>query len=67
MVSAEDREIGESSATWVLIANNPEYLQSSGVERSGVRWAVVRTTGGPTEITWTDDFASLWPVLKRSK
>jgi hypothetical protein len=65
LVSAEDREIGESSATWVLITANPDFLQSSGVEQGGVRWVHVR--GGPTVITWTDDFASLWPVLKRSK
>jgi len=62
LVSAEDPQIGESSATWVLLTANPGFLQRSGVEQGGVRW--VRVRGGPSVITWTDDFASLWQVLK---
>ncbi|HEV2688386.1 MAG TPA: hypothetical protein VGV35_07520, partial [Bryobacteraceae bacterium] len=63
LVSAEDQAIGESSATWVLLTGNPDSMKRSGVQQSGVRWVLVR--GGPTVITWTDDFASLWPVLKK--
>ncbi len=62
LVSAEDPQIGESSATWILLTANPDFLHRSGVEQGGVKW--VRVRGGPSVITWTDDFASLWQVLK---
>jgi hypothetical protein len=64
LVSGEDVENAESSATWVLVTPSVGSIRSAAVaEQSGVRW--VHVTGGPTVITWTDDFASLWPVLKR--
>lgn len=64
LVSADDPENAESSATWVLLTPNPGSMKSTEIaEQRAVRW--VHVTGGPTVITWTDDFASLWPVLKR--
>lgn len=49
ILSSDDRETGEDSATWVIIA-------ARGAGRTGERAHSV--------LEWTDDFASLWHVLK---
>jgi hypothetical protein len=61
LVSGQDLQTGESDASWVLMTANSDFLRRSGIENGAVRWV-----GGkrPTPITWTDDFASLWHVLK---
>jgi hypothetical protein len=59
LVSRKDEETGESSAEWVLVTSNAEFLERSGLGRAGVQW----TGKAPVPITWTDDFASLWHVL----
>jgi hypothetical protein len=52
IISKDDPQTGESSSHWVLISERPGLIeQSSG-------WS------GRPPITWTDDFASLWHVLK---
>ncbi len=57
--SGEEVDTGESSATWVLVTNNAEFLLQPGMAQE-VSWT--GKDGRP--ITWTDDFASLWHVLK---
>jgi hypothetical protein len=47
MLSSDDRETGEDSASWVLIGGNTPASHVSARTRE-----------------WTDDFASLWHVLK---
>ena len=44
---------GESSSRWVLLTANPDFLASNHSEWSS-----------RAPILWTDDFASLWHVLK---
>jgi len=52
IVSKDDPETGESSSTWVLISERPGLWQKSSA------WS------NRAPIIWTDDFASLWQVLK---
>jgi hypothetical protein len=54
-VSGEDEHTGESSATWVLMTANTGFLEH--LEDQATAW-----TRPP--LTWTDDFASLWHVLR---
>jgi hypothetical protein len=50
---------GEYRATWVLVSANAEF-----VARPGVRAASGRIPSDPGLRVWTDDYSSLWPVLK---
>jgi hypothetical protein len=61
LVSGQDLQTGESDASWVLMTANVDFLRQSGIENGAVHWV-----GGkrPAPIIWTDDFASLWHVLK---
>jgi hypothetical protein len=54
-VSGEDERTGESSATWVLMTANTSFLER--MEGKTTAW-----TRPP--LIWTDDFASLWHVLR---
>ncbi|HEV3196786.1 MAG TPA: fused MFS/spermidine synthase [Bryobacteraceae bacterium] len=58
-VSPANPETGESSASWMLITSNADFLAKSGLGRAGVQW----TGKARVPIIWTDDFASLWHVL----
>ena len=58
LVSGDDHSTGESSSHWVLITGNVEFLEHSGLGRANSPW----TNRSP--LLWTDDFASLWHVLK---
>jgi hypothetical protein len=60
LVSMDNVATGESSAEWVLITGNADFVQRPEVASSVVRWAGKQRPA----ITWTDDFASLWHVLK---
>ncbi len=57
--SGDNMETGESSATWVLITSNTDFFLQPGMAQE-VEWL----GKGRSPITWTDDFASLWQVLK---
>lgn len=57
--SGDNPETGESSATWVLITDNSEFLRHPGMAP-----VLVWTRKPRAPILWTDDFASLWHVLK---
>ena len=58
LVSGDNPATGESSSHWVVITNNAGFLERSGIAHEGAPW----TNRAP--LLWTDDFASLWQVLK---
>jgi hypothetical protein len=58
-MSGDEIDTGESGATWVLVTNNADFLLRPGMAQE-VQWT--GKDGRP--VTWTDDFASLWHVLK---
>jgi spermidine synthase len=58
IVSTDDAGTGESSSRWVLLTPNQDFLERSGLARHPSDWS------SHAPITWTDDFASLWHVLK---
>ena len=51
----------ESNSRWVLLAADRETFAKAKIRDSMVGWST--NTIAPS-ITWTDDFASLWPILK---
>ncbi|HEX5230146.1 MAG TPA: fused MFS/spermidine synthase [Bryobacteraceae bacterium] len=57
IISADDAATGESSSRWVLLSADSDFFDRSGLSREASVW-----TPRPP-ILWTDDFASLWPVL----
>ncbi len=59
-VSGDYAETGESSATWVLMTANTGFLKQPGIANEASRW----TTPQRPPLIWTDDFASLWHVLR---
>ena len=55
-----DGNTGESNSRWVVLAERAETL-----EKYRIHETLVGLTGAPrSNITWTDDFASLWHVLR---
>jgi hypothetical protein len=60
VIALEDREAGESNSRWVLMTEKPETFQGSKIRDTIIGWS---RPGQPT-ITWTDDFASLWQILR---
>ena len=48
-----------SACTWILVARSPEFFEIDEMEGYVTDWE-----DGQIEIEWTDDFGSLWPVLK---
>jgi hypothetical protein len=58
-VNSEDvPKTGESSSRWVLLTSNNDFLERAGLEHHLSGWS------SRAPIGWTDDFASLWHVLK---
>ena len=57
--SEDNAATGESSSTWVLMTSNSDFFLQPGMSQE-VRWI----GKGREPVTWTDDFASLWHVLK---
>ena len=55
-----DSNIGESNSRWVLLAEKAETLEKYHIRET------LLSLRGPRRsiITWTDDFASLWHVLR---
>jgi hypothetical protein len=60
LVSMDYAATGESSANWVLITDNADFIKRPEIAGTVVHWAGKQRL----PITWTDDFASLWHVLK---
>ncbi len=58
IISGDNPETGESSSRWVLITSNQDFLERAGLAHQLSGWS------RRAPITWTDDFASLWHVLK---
>jgi spermidine synthase len=58
IVSGDDPKTGESSSHWVLLTSNQDFLERVRLTYHPSGW----TSRAP--IVWTDDFASLWHVLK---
>jgi len=57
-ISGDDPQTGESSSRWVLLTANSDFLDRTGMARQLSGW------GPRAPIIWTDDFASLWHVLR---
>ncbi len=55
-----DEDKGESSSRWVLLTEKRETFTHSKIRDTILGWS---TSKDPV-ITWTDDCASLWPVLR---
>ena len=55
-----DEDKGESSSRWVLLTEKREAFARSKIRDTILGWS---TSKDPV-ITWTDDFASLWPILR---
>jgi hypothetical protein len=56
--SRDDPQTGESSSRWVVLTANQNFLERAGLAHHASEWS------GRAPIIWTDDFASLWHVLK---
>ena len=57
-ISGDDDQTGEASSRWVLLTSNADWLERTGFGRQLSGWSP------RPPILWTDDFASLWPVVK---
>jgi hypothetical protein len=57
-ISGDDDQTGESSSRWVLLTANTDFLERTGLGHQLSGWSP------SAPIRWTDDFASLWQVLK---
>jgi hypothetical protein len=55
-----DEHEGESNSRWVLLTQNRETFTHSKIRDTLVGWS----TAKDPVIVWTDDFASLWPILR---
>jgi hypothetical protein len=60
VISAQDPALGEDSSRWVLITDNAEFLAKPAVAENLMGWSLPPRA----PVLWTDDFASLWHVLK---
>jgi hypothetical protein len=58
IISGDDTETGESSSRWVLLTSNQDFLERAGLAHQLSGWSK------RAPILWTDDFASLWHVMK---
>lgn len=56
----DDNTNGESGSRWVLLTQNSETFSKARIRDTMIGWS---TSRDPV-ITWTDDFASLWPILR---
>jgi len=57
--SADNEDVGEDKADWVLVTSNQDFLARSEVQ--GVGTKILRLPGLRL---WTDDYSSLLPVLR---
>ena len=58
--SPEQPRRGVSVSTWVILTSNRPFLDASEVKEAVVPW----TDDDRPPFIWTDDFASLWQILK---
>ena len=57
--SGQKDDTGESTSRWLLITANDGFLQQHRIADEVSKWTDPRPP-----ITWTDDFSSLWHVLR---
>jgi len=55
-----DEDTGESSSRWVMLTERRETFANSKIRDTILGWS----SSKEPVITWTDDFASLWPMLR---
>jgi len=60
VIALTDAETGENSSRGVLRAEKLETFQNSKIRDTILGWGAP----GQRTITWTDDFASLWHILR---
>jgi hypothetical protein len=60
VLSADDPKLGEDSSRWVLVTGNQDFLRNPAIAENATGW----TLPARPPVLWTDDFASLWHVLK---
>jgi hypothetical protein len=60
VIALADEAIGESTSRWVLLTEKLETFQNSKIRDTLLGWSA---PGEPT-LQWSDDFASLWRVLR---
>lgn len=56
----DDNQNGESGSRWVLLTERAETFTDSKIRNTILNWSSPKEPS----ITWTDDFLSLWPVLR---
>lgn len=61
VVASSHIATGESVSTWVIMTANQEFLRRPEIARVLSGW---NEHGETKELVWTDDFASLWHVLR---
>ncbi len=59
-INPADEKVGESASNWVLLASDSALFERPSIAAEVFGWTL---RNGPP-ITWTDDFASLWHVLR---
>ena len=65
MIRATAKDIPDAnSADWILITNNKAFLAIPDPGTRPERSADGASEESPRAILWTDDFSSLWHVLK---
>lgn len=60
VVSEDHAATGERAATWVAMTPDPLLFSRTGLAAQATGW----TEPSRTPLVWTDDFASLWHVLR---
>jgi len=60
ILARDNPSTGEDGSNWVILTENLELLQKIAQSAPQIGW----TEPGRKPILWTDDFASLWHVLK---
>lgn len=59
-LSGMDPKLGESAAHWALLTPNAQLFDDPKLTGDAFGWPL----NDPAPIQWTDDFASLWQVLR---
>jgi len=60
VIALADPKTGESTSRWVLLTEKKETFDHTNIRDTILGWS------SPKEpvVSWTDDFASLWPLLR---
>ncbi|GFO69592.1 hypothetical protein GMLC_31710 [Geomonas limicola] len=59
-ISSKRQQVGESDCLWMVVTNNEAFLK-----REEIRSRSIEHETGSRQVTgWTDDFVSLWQIVK---